>query len=115
MVPSERIAKSFRKPLHEAQNYRKQKVKVARIHIHEKIHHARTDYLHKINTNIVKNYDIIGIENLQVSHMLKNHNLVRSIREVSWSTFRTTKYRKGFDDFFGIDCGTKTYFQGELK
>ena len=38
------------------------KIKVARIH--EKIPNARKDYLDKISTEIVKNHDIIGIEDL---------------------------------------------------
>lgn len=68
-------------------NWYKAKVKVARIH--EKIVNARTDYLQKISTEIVKNHDIIGMENLSVSNMLKNHNLAKEISEVSWSQFKS--------------------------
>jgi putative transposase len=68
-------------------NWYKAKRKVARIH--EKITNTRKDYLDKISTEIVKNHDIIGMEDLSVSNMLKNHHLAKAISEVSWSQFKT--------------------------
>jgi len=68
-------------------NWYKAKIKVARIH--EKIANARKDYLDKISTEMVKNHDMIGMEDLSVSNMLKNHHLAKAISEVSWSQFKT--------------------------
>ncbi|OCA88380.1 transposase [Bacillus sp. FJAT-27225] len=68
-------------------NWNKQRIKVAGIH--ERITNARMDYLQKISTHIIKNHDVIGIEDLQVSNMLRNHRLAKAISEVSWSQFRT--------------------------
>lgn len=80
------LALKQKRPLFEAKNYQKQRKEVARIHEH--ITSARADYLHKISTEIIKNHDVIGIEDLSIRNMLKNGNLAKAISEVSWSQFR---------------------------
>ena len=78
--------KDKQRDLFDFPNYQRQKQVVARIH--EKIRNKRHDYIQKITTDIVKNYDTIVIEDLKVSNMLKNHHLAHKIEHQSWYEFR---------------------------
>ena len=79
-------SKDKQRDLFDFPNYQRQKRVVA--HIHEKIRNKRRDYIQKITTDIVKNYDTIVIEDLKVSNMLKNHHLAHKIEHQSWYEFR---------------------------
>lgn len=65
--------------------YKKCKLKVAKIH--KKITNQRNWFLHQYSNELIKNYDFIGIENLNIDNMKQNHILAKSISDTSWATF----------------------------
>ena len=79
------LAKKKGRKLSDCSNYQKQKVKVARIH--ERISNQRRDFLNKLSTELIKNHDVICLEDLASKNLMKNHHLARAIGDVSWYEF----------------------------
>lgn len=70
----------------------KQKLVVARLH--EKVANQRKDFLHKLSTQIINEYDSVAIENLNVQGMMQNKNLAKHIGDVGWGMFESyLKYK----------------------
>ncbi len=85
-----RLAKEKGVPLDEAKNYQEAKRMVAKFH--EKIRNCRKDYLHKVTTQIVKEYDFIAVEDLRVKDMWSKANRQsnnHAIANQSWRALRT--------------------------
>ena len=67
-------------------NRAKAAAKVARAH--RKVRSARRDFLHRASTRLVRENDIIVIEDLNVSGMVRNRRLARAISDCGWGEFR---------------------------
>ncbi len=130
-----RYTKKYAKQLKKAQQhlsrkqkgsngFEKQKLKVAKIH--EKIASCRLDTLHKVSHQLVSDYDLISIEDLNVKGMIKNHKLSKHIADASWGNFVTLLQYKC--DWYGKElvkvnrfypssktCGDCGWINQELK
>jgi putative transposase len=67
-------------------NRAKAAAKVARAH--RKIRAARADFLHRISTRLVRDHDLLVVENLNIKGMTANRRLAKAISDCGWGTFR---------------------------
>jgi len=67
-------------------NRRKKKIKIL-AKTHERIANQRRDWLHKLSKKYADKYDLVAVEKLNISGMVKNHHLAKSIQDSAWNTF----------------------------
>lgn len=67
-------------------NRRKKKIQLL-AKTHEHIANQRKDFIHKLSRKYVNNYDMIAVEKLNISGMVRNHHLALSISDAGWNIF----------------------------
>jgi putative transposase len=96
IVPNPRIAQRAEKELRRRQralsrcargSNRRSKVRDRVVKLHRKIADTRATWLHQQSAVLVKRADVIVVEDLQVSNMVRNRRFARSIADASWSRF----------------------------
>jgi putative transposase len=82
-----------------SKNRNKARVKLAKVY--NKLHNIKENYLHDVSNQLLNDNQVIVMEDLNVKGMLKNHNLAKSIQELSLSEFKNKlKYKS---EWYGRD------------
>lgn len=98
------LQRLYSKKKKDSKNQEKIRLKLAIAH--EKLCNKRKDNLHKITTKLIKENDIICIENLNVKGMTKNHKLAKAIQDASFGTLvNMLKYKAAWHNRKIIEIG----------
>ena len=82
----QRLSKSLSRKQKGSKNRAKAKTKLSRLYY--KIFNIRKDFLHKLTTDLVKQFDAICLENLNTKGMVKNRQLSRAISDLGFYEFK---------------------------
>jgi putative transposase len=90
-----KVQKRLAKKQKGSNNRRKAKLKVARVHA--KIADARRDFTHQLTTTLIRENQVICVENLAVKNMVKNPALAKAISDSNWGELvRQLEYKAGW-------------------
>jgi putative transposase len=81
-----KLNRQLSKKVNGSHNKNKARIRLAKYH--EKLNNIKTEYLHQVSNQLLNENQIIAMEDLNVSGMMKNHKLARSIQELSLNQFK---------------------------
>lgn len=106
-VPAPKFARKSTRKLRKAQksvsrkklgSHRRDKAKRRVARVHRKVSNQRSDFLHKLTTNLTREYDCICVEDLSIKGMSRNPRLSRSILDAAFGEFlRQVEYKAAWN------------------
>jgi putative transposase len=87
-----RLQRSLSRKVKGSNNRDKQRVRLAKAY--EQLSNKKDNYIHYVVNEILKSYDVVFMEDLNVQGMLRNHNLAKAIQEVGFYRFKLVLQRK---------------------
>jgi putative transposase len=100
-----KLSKELSRSVKGSKRYEKKRVRLARWH--RKIANKRKDFLNKLTTELVNTYDLICVEDLKISNMIKNRKLSKAIASCGWGMFfEMLQYKADRKGIIISQCGT---------
>lgn len=97
-----KLQRKLSKKVKGSNNRDKVRTKIAKEFEH--LANQRIDYIHNVVNSLLKTYDYVFMENLNIQGMLKNHKLAKAIQELGFYTFKNTLKNKAMmNDKFVIE------------
>lgn len=69
----------------DSKNHERARIKVAKTY--RKITNKRTDFIQKLTTTLIKKYDTICLEDLNIKGIEQNHNIAKFVTDAAWGEF----------------------------
>lgn len=82
-----KLHRELSRKINNSKNKEKQRIKLAKFY--EKLNNKKENYLHEVTNKLLNDNQVIVMEDLNVSGMMKNHKLARSIQELSLHRFKS--------------------------
>ena len=91
-----KLQKQLSRKVKGSNNREKARIKLAKVY--ERLVNQRENYIHFVVNELLKYYDTICMEDLNVKGMLKNHNLAKAIQEVGFFRFKSVLFDKSVNN-----------------
>ena len=91
-----RLQRQLSRKVKGSNNRNKQRVRLAKVY--ERLTNKKENYIHYVVNKILKSYDVVFMEDLNVQGMMKNHHIAKAIQEVCFARFKSVLQTKALQN-----------------